>query len=109
MLVISPKKLFSLRRYLSFRSDYFVSIGKRLDKKAKINFRIYDVANWETIRIHILPNISRSTGNRTIKFCQLTEYNMRYIFLEKLYTKHGGETSPRPFFKKLSLSIYLDQ
>ena len=42
-------------------------------------------------------------------FGQLIEYNMRNIFLEKSYTKYGGETSPRPFSEKLKLSISLDQ
>ena len=37
------------------------------------------------------------------------EYNIRNIFLEKLYTKRGGETSPRPFSKKLKLRMILDQ
>ena len=50
--------------------------------------------------IHILPNISRSKGNQTMKFGQLIKYDMRNIFLEKLYTKCGGETIPRPFSKK---------
>ena len=44
-----------------------------------------------------------------MKFGQLIEYNMRNIFLEKSYTKYGGETSPRPFSEKLKLSISLDQ
>ena len=34
---------------------------------------------------------------------------MRNIFLEKPYTKYGGEASPRHFDKKSKLSIYLDQ
>ena len=34
-----------------------------------------------------------------MKFNQLTEYNMRNIFPEKLYQKRGGETIPRPFSK----------
>ena len=34
---------------------------------------------------------------------------MRNIFLEKSYTKCGGETSPRPFSKKLKLMLSLDQ
>ena len=59
--------------------------------------------------IHILPNISRSKGNQTMKFSQLIEYNLRNIFPEKSYTKCGGETSPRPFSRKLKLSIFLDQ
>ena len=34
---------------------------------------------------------------------------MKKIFLEKLYSKCGGETSPRHFSKKLKLAISLDQ
>ena len=49
----------------------------------------------QTIVMHILPNISRSKGNQTIKFGQLIEYNMRNIFLEKLYPKCGGKSSRR--------------
>ena len=63
----------------------------------------------QTVVIHIVPNILRSKGNQTMKFVQLIEYNMRNIFLEKSYTKCGGETSPRPFSRKLKLSISLDQ
>ena len=44
-----------------------------------------------------------------MKFGQLIECNMRNIFLEKSYTKCGGETIPRPFSKKSKLSISLDQ
>ena len=40
----------------------------------------------QRIVIHILPNISRSEGNKT-KFGQVIEYNPRNIFLEKLFTK----------------------
>ena len=63
----------------------------------------------QTISIHILPNISRSKGNQTMKFGQLIEYNMRNTFVEKSYTKYGGETIPRPFSKKSKLIISLDQ
>ena len=44
-----------------------------------------------------------------MKFGQLIEYNMRNIFVEKSYTKCGGETIPSPFSKKSKLSISLDQ
>ena len=44
-----------------------------------------------------------------MKFGQLIKYDLRNIFLEKLYTKCGGETILRPFLKKLKLSISLDQ
>ena len=57
----------------------------------------------------MFPNIWRSKGNQTMKFDQLIEYNTRIIFLEKSYTKCGGETSPKPFSGKLKLSISLGQ
>ena len=44
-----------------------------------------------------------------MKFGQLIEYNMRNIFVEKSYTKCGGETGPRPFSGKLKMSISLHQ
>ena len=72
-------------RHLNFCLNIFGNIGTRLDKKAKpkpkVNFKIYDVINWETIQI--LPNILRSKGNQTTKSGQLIEYNLKYIFLEK--------------------------
>ena len=55
----------------------------------------------ETVVIHILHNISRSKNNQTMKFGQLIERNMRNIFIEKSYTKCGGETSPRSFSRKI--------
>ena len=63
----------------------------------------------QSIAIHILPNISRSKDNQTMKFGQLIEYNKRETFVEKSYTKWDEETIPRPFSLKLKLSISLDQ
>ena len=63
----------------------------------------------QIITIQILPNISRSKGNQTTKLGHLTEYNMRNIFLEKLYTQCGGEASPRHFYiLKLRCCFYLN-
>ena len=59
--------------------------------------------------MHILPDISRCEDNQTMIFCQLTEYNMRNVFVEKSSAKWVRETNPRPFFKKSKLSIYLGQ
>ena len=59
--------------------------------------------------IHMLPKISRINGNQATKFGLLIEYNIRYIFLEKSYTKCDSETCPRPFSKKSELSISLDE
>ena len=63
----------------------------------------------QTFAIHILLDISRSKNNQTMKLGQLIKYNMRKNFLEKSYTKCGGETIPRPFFKKSKLTISLGQ
>ena len=52
----------------------------------------------QTIGINILRNISQSKGNHIMKFGQLTEYNKRNIFLQKLCRKWGRETSSRPPF-----------
>ena len=54
-----------------------------------VNFKI---ADWTTnITIHVLPNISGSKDNETIKFGQLIEYNLRNLFLGK----YGREASPK--------------
>ena len=39
----------------------------------------------------------------------LLEFRMQNIFLEKSYTKCGGETSPKPFSKKSKLSLSRNQ
>ena len=57
----------------------------------------------------MLINISINKGNQTMKIGQSLEYTNRNIFLEKLYTKCGGKTIPRPFSKKSKLSVSLDQ
>ena len=41
----------------------------------------------QAIAIHILPDISQSKGNKTMKFGQLIEYNKGNIFLQKFYRK----------------------
>ena len=53
---------------------------------------------WQTITMHIFPNISRSKDHKTMKFGQLIEYNKGRIFLQKLCRKWGREISPRPLF-----------
>ena len=58
----------------------------------------------QAIAMHILPNISQSKGNQTMKFGQLIEYNKRNIFLQKLCGKWGRGTSSRSvYFLKKSL------
>ena len=54
-------------------------------------------SGWQTIAIHILTNISRSKGNQSKKFGQLTEYNLKNIFLEKSYAKWVEKIFPDTF------------
>ena len=55
----------------------------------------------------ILSNISQSKDNQAMKPVQLMEYNLRNIFVEKSYTKRGGETIPRPFSNKNTLKSHI--
>ena len=98
----NSKALFVLKIF-KFLSWLFYHVCKRLE----ISWR-HSLVN-KLFLIHISPNISRSKGNEKMKYEQLIECNMRNIFLKKSYTKRGGETSPRPFPRKLKLSISLDQ
>ena len=41
----------------------------------------------QTIATQILPNISQSKGNQTMKFGQLIEYNKRNVFFQKICRK----------------------
>ena len=49
---------------ITFLSGLFGFVENRLNKKALVNFKTYDVTDWTTnnYNIHILPNISRSKG-----------------------------------------------
>ena len=52
----------------------------------------------QTIRMHVLPHISRSKGNQVKKFSQLIEYNVRNTFLQKSYRERNREASFRHLF-----------
>ena len=108
MLFISLQKLFSFSRY-KFLSSLFDHVSKQLDYK-KVNFKFCDVTAWLTnyFNTHVTQYLENKS-NQTMKFDQLIEGNKRNIFLEKSYTKFGGEFSPRPFPEKYNLSISLEQ
>ena len=50
----------------------------------------------------------RGKDDQKMNFGQSIKYNTRNIFLGILYIKWGGEASPRPFYKKSRLSMFLD-
>ena len=52
----------------------------------------------QTVAMHVLPSISQSKGNQTIKCGQLIEYNKRNVFLQKSCRKRGRETNSRKSF-----------
>ena len=82
MPFISSLKLFLFSRYLNFCHDFLFMQKKWLDQKDKVNFKIHDITAWlTTIAIGIMPNISQSKGNQTMKLGQLKEYNKKNIFL----------------------------
>ena len=61
----------------------FGQVGKRLDKKAKFNFKIMtSQTEQQIITIHILSTISRSKYNQAMEFGQLIEYNVRNVFFK---------------------------
>ena len=53
----------------------------------------------QAIAIHILPNISRSKGNRTMKFGQFIEYNVEIFFLKNHTQRLVEKLVPNPFIK----------
>ena len=59
------KALFVLKIF-KFSLDFFGQVGKRLDRKIKVNLKIYDIKTCLTnsYNTHVLPNISRSKGNQ---------------------------------------------
>ena len=72
---------------------------KGLIKKIRLISKFMSQLGYQTIAIHILPNISRRKSNQTMKFDRLIKHDMRNIFLEKTCAKCGGENVPRPFSK----------
>ena len=103
------KVLFVLKTF-SFLSLLFGYVEKRIKKairKLSLGSEFMtSQTGQQIIRIHILPNIWRIKSNQIMKLGQLIAYNMRNIFLEKLYS---GEASPRIFYKNSKLSISMDQ
>ena len=93
------KALFVLDRF-NFLSEIFGHLEKNglIRKIWLISKFITSHTGWQTITIHILPKISWSKGNQTMKFGQLIEYNKKNTSLQNLNRKWTGKTSSRPFF-----------
>ena len=105
MLLISSLKHFPFLKHLIFCADLFGHIEKNglIGKLRLISKFKTSQPGKQTFTPHIIPTISRNTGNQAKKFLQLMEYNVRNISLHKSSTEWGRETSSRPiffFFKK---------
>ena len=96
---LTLKALFALMIF-QFLFYLWVMYKNGLIRKIRlISKRIPSQPKKKAIAIHILPNISRSKGQQTLKFGQLIEYNMRNIFIEK-HTQNVVEKLFRdPFLK----------
>ena len=97
--------LFHLKRFfrsqdISVFATIFWSCRKNgLIKKIRLTSKFMtSKSGLQTIAIHILPNISQSKGNQTMKLCQLIEYNNRNIFLQKFCGNWGRGTCSRRLF-----------
>ena len=53
----------------------------------------------------MLPNISRSKGNQTLKCGQVKEYNKKNIFLDNHAKNEAGRLVPDLFFVKKKLYL----
>ena len=60
----------------------------------------------QTIKIHILPNISRRKDNKTIKFGQLIKYNKKNVSLEIMQRMwQGDQFQTFLLFKRASYEV----
>ena len=44
---VSSQNIFLLLKFLNFCPHYFGHVGKRIDEKVKVIFKLYDVKDWE--------------------------------------------------------------
>ena len=77
------KALFVFEMFTFFFS-FFGFVEKRLDKKAVINFKTYEVTDWTAnnynIHINQYRKITRNKDHQATKFGQLIKYSVRIIF-----------------------------
>ena len=87
---LTLKNIFVLKIF-KFLSRFFGHVGKATWLERLTSKLMTSQPGLQTIAMHILPNISQSKGNQTIKFGQLIEFNKSNDFLQKLYSKWDKE------------------
>ena len=85
----------------------FGPVGKRLDKKVKLNLKnMTSQTCKKVIAIHLLINVSIANVNPPMEFGQSIEYNVRNILLRKSCRKEAGTLVSELFcFKKTSCKV----
>ena len=83
--ILKPHFIFKI---FKFCSDFLIKQKNGLIRKPRLILKfMMSQAGHKVITIHILPIISRSKINQTMKLGQLTGHNMKNNFLEKSCTK----------------------
>ena len=88
MPFISPEKIFLFSNTYVLVTTFWSDRKNGLIRKIRLTLNFMaSQPGLQAIAKRILPNISQSKGNKTMKFGHLMEYNKRNIFLQKLYGK----------------------
>ena len=96
------QKLFSFPRYSNFCISVFPSffpIGHYFRAWSNINLKVYGVISCvnKNLITHFVWYLKNEKG-MTLKLCQLIEYYLRNIFIEKSCRKCAAKASPRSLF-----------
>ena len=98
-IYLTLKALFVLEIF-QFLSRLFGHVQKDfIRKRRSISKFMTSKPGKQTITINILPNNAKKEKESDSDIGKLIECNMRKIFLEKSFTKCGGETILKPFLK----------
>ena len=96
--------VFEMLTVLSWLFVYVRKLLFRFVKKAKINFKIYDVTDrTKHYNAHLL-NIPWSICNQIWNL--FSKHNIWNASLEKSYTKCIGKASMTPFCKKINIELF---
>ena len=94
--------------YLNFCLAFLVMFKNGWIKKIRLILK-FMASQPGKQTIAILSSISRIKDHQTLEFGHVIVCNLRNIFYEKSYTKHGGKAISRPFSKKAKSILSLDQ
>ena len=93
-------KAFFVSEIFTVCSDFLVTQKNGLTRKLWLILKFMtSQTGQQIITIHIVPNITISKSNPTMKLGQLIKYDMTNIFLEEPYTNMVEKLVPNPFIK----------